>query len=99
MPSVAMPLMDRTMSPTAMPPLAAFPPSVSCKHKKTQTAEITNSITGSKKAPVGGRVKVKYKFTLYLSQFIAPFSLEKPSHEANYRPGPAAHDGGSAVWR
>lgn len=34
MPSVAMPSMDRTMSPTVMPPLAALPPSVSCRDIK-----------------------------------------------------------------
>lgn len=44
MASVAMPPMDRTMSPTAMPPLAAFPPSVSCKHKKHKQLE---SLTAS----------------------------------------------------
>ena len=33
-PSVAMPSMDRTMSPTAIPPLAAFPPSVSYRNQK-----------------------------------------------------------------
>lgn len=44
MPSVAMPSMDRTTSPTVMPPLAAFPPSVSCRDIKKREMKNMTSI-------------------------------------------------------
>lgn len=46
MPSVAMPSMDRTMSPTAMPPLTAFPPSVSCRNTQ-KSIDIRNLLVWS----------------------------------------------------
>lgn len=72
MPSVAMPSMDKTMSPTAIPPLAAFPPSVSC-------SETTNSLNyrcsqphhSQDYNPAGGRVKVMCVDSL--TGFMDPF--------------------------
>ncbi len=79
MPSVAMPSMDRTMSPTAMPPFAAFPPSVSCKGTKT-----TNSFNylhnqqhhSQDMKHAGGWVKRwcgKYKCSVFIMGFMDPF--------------------------
>lgn len=63
MPSVEMPSMERTRSPIATPPLAAFPPSVSCRNTKTTERALIIYITRNITARIigeAGWVKVMW---------------------------------------
>lgn len=88
MPSVAMPSIDRTKSPTAIPPFAAFPPSVSCRDTKTANSfnYLYNQYHRQKSSPARGCCG-KLILTLYLSHDLW----------IHYRAGPLPHDGGSPV--
>lgn len=71
MPSVAMPSMDKTRSPTAIPLLAAFPPSVSCKnHKQLKLSPATSQSALLNKRVCQGEVHIH---SVFITRFMDPF--------------------------
>lgn len=96
MPSVAMPSMDRTVSPTVMPPLAALPPSVSCRDRKKKLMNKWRTWPAAESGEQGGsRWCGTERSSLYLSHDLWVHSITEAYKLIKDLLFPA-HDGGSA---